>query len=105
MACPIDEWRRRQPDLPSRSEAIRRLVELGLKVKSKWQDRLEFYRLVRLAELFLASFSTKGRLSPATEARSWNDIREFDSSRKDTHWDGESWRGIGNPLGYVHRRQ
>jgi hypothetical protein len=69
VACPIDEWRRRQPDLPSRSEAIRRLVELGLKVKSKWQDRLEFYRLVRLAELFLASFSTKGRLSPATEAR------------------------------------
>jgi hypothetical protein len=31
----IDEWRRKQPDLPSRSEAIRRLVELGLKVKAK----------------------------------------------------------------------
>ena len=31
----IDEWRRRQADLPSRSEAIRRLVELGLKVKGK----------------------------------------------------------------------
>jgi metal-responsive CopG/Arc/MetJ family transcriptional regulator len=29
----VDEWRRRQPDLPSRSEAIRRLVELGLKAK------------------------------------------------------------------------
>jgi len=27
----IDDWRRSQPDLPSRSEAIRRLVELGLK--------------------------------------------------------------------------
>jgi metal-responsive CopG/Arc/MetJ family transcriptional regulator len=26
----IDEWRRRQPDLPSRSEAIRRLIEAGL---------------------------------------------------------------------------
>jgi len=26
----IDAWRARQPDLPSRSEAIRRLVELGL---------------------------------------------------------------------------
>jgi hypothetical protein len=25
----IDEWRRKQADLPSRSEAIRRLVELG----------------------------------------------------------------------------
>jgi len=26
----IDDWRRRQPRLVSRSEAIRRLVELGL---------------------------------------------------------------------------
>jgi hypothetical protein len=31
----IDEWRRVQMDLPSRTEAIRRLVELGLKVKGK----------------------------------------------------------------------
>jgi hypothetical protein len=28
----IDDWRRKQPDLPSRAEAIRRLTELGLKV-------------------------------------------------------------------------
>jgi hypothetical protein len=27
----IDEWRRRQAGLPSRAEAIRRLVELALK--------------------------------------------------------------------------
>lgn len=26
----VDEWRRNQPDLPSRSEAFRRLVEAGL---------------------------------------------------------------------------
>lgn len=26
----IDEWRRQQDDLPSRSEAIRRLIERGL---------------------------------------------------------------------------
>ena len=26
----IDEWRRHQQDLPSRAEAIRRLVEMGL---------------------------------------------------------------------------
>jgi hypothetical protein len=31
----VDEWRRKQADLPNRSEAIRRLVELGLKVKGK----------------------------------------------------------------------
>jgi metal-responsive CopG/Arc/MetJ family transcriptional regulator len=31
----VDEWRRRQPDLPSRSEAIRRLVNRALKTDSK----------------------------------------------------------------------
>ena len=29
----IDKWRAKQEDEPSRAEAIRRLVELGLKVK------------------------------------------------------------------------
>ena len=29
----IDDWRRQQQDLPSRAEAIRRLVEIGLKAK------------------------------------------------------------------------
>lgn len=29
----VDEWRAEQDDEPSRSEAIRRLVELGLKAK------------------------------------------------------------------------
>jgi hypothetical protein len=33
MAKHIDEWRRQQEDLPGRPEAIRRLVELGLKAK------------------------------------------------------------------------
>lgn len=27
----IDRWRRKQPDIPGRSEAVRRLVEEGLK--------------------------------------------------------------------------
>jgi hypothetical protein len=31
----IDRWRRAQSDMPGRSEAIRRLVELGLKAKGK----------------------------------------------------------------------
>ena len=31
----IDEWRRKQPDLPSRAAAIRRLCELALKAKAK----------------------------------------------------------------------
>jgi hypothetical protein len=35
LAAPLDGWRRKQADLPSRAEAIRRLVELGLKAKGK----------------------------------------------------------------------
>jgi hypothetical protein len=31
----IDKWRRKQYDRPSRAEAIRRPVKLGLKVKGK----------------------------------------------------------------------
>jgi hypothetical protein len=31
----LDDWRRKQEDLPGRPEAIRRLVELGLKTKGK----------------------------------------------------------------------
>jgi hypothetical protein len=31
MAKLLDDWRRKQDDLPGRPEAIRRLVELGLK--------------------------------------------------------------------------
>jgi hypothetical protein len=35
MAKQLDDWRRKQDDLPGRPEAIRRLVELGLKAKGK----------------------------------------------------------------------
>ncbi|MCS3692050.1 hypothetical protein ABIF07_001034 [Bradyrhizobium elkanii] len=31
----IDDWRRQQPDLPNISEAIRRLVEMGLESTKK----------------------------------------------------------------------
>jgi len=31
----VDDWRRHQIDLPSRAEAIRRLVELAVKMKNK----------------------------------------------------------------------
>ena len=33
----IDDWRRKEPDLPNLSEAIRRLVEMGLEAAK--QDR------------------------------------------------------------------
>jgi hypothetical protein len=31
----IDEWRRRQPDLPNRTEAVRRLIEIALDAEPK----------------------------------------------------------------------
>jgi len=34
----IDKWRRKQPDRPPRSEAIRRLVLLGLAAPKKGQQ-------------------------------------------------------------------
>jgi hypothetical protein len=33
MLIAVDNWRRMQPDLPTRATAIRRLAEIGLKVK------------------------------------------------------------------------
>lgn len=36
----VDEWRRVQDDIPARSEAMRRLIELGLKAEGQI-DRLE----------------------------------------------------------------
>lgn len=35
----LDDWRRAQPDLPSRSEAIRRLIELGLAAAQSKEPR------------------------------------------------------------------
>jgi hypothetical protein len=35
MAKALDDWRRKQEDLPGRPEAIRRLVESALKMKGK----------------------------------------------------------------------
>ena len=31
----LDDWRRQQPDLPNRPEAVRRLVALGLKASQE----------------------------------------------------------------------
>ena len=35
----VDDWRRREPDLPNLSEAIRRLVEMGLESAKKGKGR------------------------------------------------------------------
>ncbi|MFZ0494411.1 MAG: hypothetical protein WBE80_10185 [Methylocella sp.] len=35
MIARLDDWRRVQPDIPGRAEAVRRLVELGLTAKPR----------------------------------------------------------------------
>ena len=35
MRAAVDQWAEKQDEKPGRSEAIRRLVELGLKAKGK----------------------------------------------------------------------
>jgi hypothetical protein len=47
----IDRWRRGQPDMPGRSEAIRRLVEIGLKVKTEAKPVRKPGRRLRAQEL------------------------------------------------------
>jgi hypothetical protein len=46
----VDRWRAKQPDKPTRAEAIRRLVELGLTVKTKAKQP-SAARAVRAKEL------------------------------------------------------
>ena len=47
----IDAWRRKQDDLPSRPIAIRRLVELGLEVKTTTRPVSKSGRRLRAKEL------------------------------------------------------
>ena len=35
----VDDWRRKEPDLPNLSEAIRRLVEMGLESAKKTRQQ------------------------------------------------------------------
>jgi hypothetical protein len=51
MAKQLDDWRRKQDDLPGRPEAIRRLVELGLTVKTPVRPVSKPGRRLRAAEL------------------------------------------------------
>jgi hypothetical protein len=51
MAKQLDDWRRRQEDLPGRPEAIRRLVALGLKVQTPARSVSSPGRKLRAQEL------------------------------------------------------
>jgi hypothetical protein len=51
LLAPIDAWAAAQDDEPGRSEAIRRLVELGLTVKAIARPASRPGRILRAAEL------------------------------------------------------
>jgi hypothetical protein len=59
----IDAWSVRQVDNPSRSEAIRRLVELGLKVKTGAKSTIK--PGLRLRAMELAAKAIEGMIDPA----------------------------------------
>jgi hypothetical protein len=43
----IDDWRRKQPDLPSRAAAIRRLIEAGLNALDSATESRNSKRIIR----------------------------------------------------------
>jgi len=47
----VDDWRRKEADMPNRSEAIRRLVELGLTVRTPARRASKPGRRLRAQEL------------------------------------------------------
>jgi len=67
----VDEWARSQTDAPNRSEAIRRLVELGLTVgtKSKQAPAPRAQRAKELASKAIDSLTTGGRDSDEKASR------------------------------------
>jgi hypothetical protein len=90
----IDDWRRRQHGLPSRSEAIRRLVELGLtenaKVRPKSEDakqRQETKRRAReLAGIAVDEISDRTASADDQASRKRRLIKgpdEFQNERRD----------------------
>ena len=44
----LDDWRRNQADIPSRAEAIRRLIHLGIKAEPILSDLLRLMEHLRL---------------------------------------------------------
>jgi hypothetical protein len=61
----IDEWRSKQADLPSRAEAIRRLVKEGLAGRSSEQQKKAGFR--RLVEDTASSLRTLGQIQGPSE--------------------------------------
>jgi Arc/MetJ-type ribon-helix-helix transcriptional regulator len=51
LRATVDKWAAKQDDIPGRSEAIRRLVELGLTVKAKHKRQAPAERATRAKEL------------------------------------------------------
>jgi hypothetical protein len=63
----LDDWRRGQSDLPSRPEAIRRLIELGLKVPpvpASVEGLAEYYKHIGRPDLAEAVLGVMKDIKP-----------------------------------------
>jgi len=65
----VDKWRAKQEDKPSRAEAIRRLVELGLTVKAPARPLGKPDRKLRAAELAAKAIDKIGDPAAPPEER------------------------------------
>lgn len=63
----VDEWRADQPDLPSRAEAMRRLIEIGLRKRIKEEVRFtdgEKVLLLMMRDLYKHLDLSQGEIDP-----------------------------------------
>jgi hypothetical protein len=65
----VDQWRRGQPDMPGRAEAVRRLVELGLTVKDAARSPAAPDRALRAQELASKAIAKIGDPAAPAEER------------------------------------
>ena len=65
----VDKWRAKQGDMPSRAEAIRRLVEMSLKSDSAPKPARNVARSSRAAELAAKAIDKLGQPAASTKER------------------------------------
>lgn len=67
----IDDWRRKQEDLPSRTESVRRLVELGLAAKTSHEpySKKSTDRAAEMAERQIDRLSDPSATSEERQSR------------------------------------
>jgi hypothetical protein len=91
MAKQLDDWRRKQDDLPGRPEAIRRLVELGLRAKGKWRAHVQRGALWTLTDDdMLCKLLASGMKAPAIALKMNRTVGAIQSRKSELKAKGKS---------------